>query len=402
MSSLRRRWLQHLLAGATGPLVLSSPAVAATNPPSSNSAERPALSYPPVLPGIALEFPRDHGAHPEYRTEWWYLTGWLENGTQPLGFQLTFFRTRTRHSADNPSRFAPTQLLFAHAALANAQTGRLIHDQRAARVGMEHAQFATRNTDLRLGDWTLQLHDGHRYRAAVHAREFNLDLELSTPDAPWLQGEQGFSRKGPRPEQASYYYSRPQLQVLARVALREARDSRRSAASASAVNASALRGVAWLDHEWSSEILDLNANGWDWAGLNLDNGQSLVAFVIRAAGPAVPSSEPAPQTRPPAIWSYAALRERNGSVTHFGREVMMAPLRTWVSPRTAIRYPVAMSVALAGRSLTLEPLLDDQELDSRASTGAIYWEGAVRVHENGRPIGRGYLELTGYGERLRL
>jgi predicted secreted hydrolase len=336
---------------------------------------RAADGYPEVVPGRALEFPRDHGAHPGYRTEWWYVTGWLRSGGRDLGCQVTFFRSRPRIGEESPSAFAPRQLLFAHAAIADPGAGRLVHDQRAARTGFGLAAAEEGTTDVRIDEWSLALAGGI-YRTRIAAREFTLELEFAPTQPILLQGEAGFSRKGPGAGQASYYYSRPHLAVTGTLERRGARER--------------VDGSAWLDHEWSSEYLAPEAAGWDWAGLNLDGGAALMAFRIRAKTGGVFWAGGA--------WRDAATRTR---VLAPG-EVGFVPLRRWRSPRTEIEYPVAMRLYAGDRELVLEPLLDDQELDSRASTGVIYWEGAVTALERGRVAGRGYLELTGYGKPVRL
>ncbi len=191
-----------------------------------------------------------------------------------------------------------------------------------------------------------------------------------------LQGDKGVSRKGPEPSQASYYYSEPQLRVSGFVT--------RNGKSA------AVSGTAWLDHEWSSSYLHPDAVGWDWVGANLDNGDALVAFRIRDRNGAV-------------IWSHAGLREASGKITQFPPDqVRFTTLRNWRSPRTEATYPVATQIQTGPLTWQLSPLQDDQELDSQQSTGAIYWEGAVRLTRNGKPAGRGYLELTGYVKPLKL
>lgn len=335
-----------------------------------------AEGYPDVTPGRALEFPRDHGAHPEYRTEWWYVTGWLrDGGGRDLGFQVTFFRNRPRIAEDNPSAFAPKQLLFAHAAIADPARGRLLHDQRAARAGFGLAEAREGSTDVRIDDWSIALAEGV-YRARIPAQGFALDLSFAPTQAVLLQGEGGFSRKGPAPQQASYYYSRPHLAVSGTVET----DGRRQA----------VQGEAWLDHEWSSEYLAVDASGWDWIGINLADGGALMAFRIRAKAGG-------------AYWAGGALRAADGRLRILApREVAFEPLRTWRSTRSEVTYPVAMRVRAGSLEVELEPLMDDQELDSRVSTGTIYWEGAVRATQGGRPAGRGYLELTGYWKPLKL
>ena len=327
--------------------------------------------FPAVTPGRTLEFPRDRGAHPDYRIEWWYITGHLESARGPMGFQVTFFRWRNPDADANPSRFAPRQILFAHAALADPAKGRLAHDQRSARALPPLVDAAAGETDVRIDDWTLQREQG-AYRTVVRGAGFALELAMTPTQSPLLEGDAGFSRKGPSPEQASYYYSEPHLAVTGRVvAGSEARE---------------VRGVAWLDHEWSSAPLAADAVGWDWLGLNLDDGGALMAFRIRTRDGAT-------------LWATATRRTAAGATRTFGPDaVRFRPSRRWTSPRSGASYPVAMQVDVAGEQWSLEPLLDDQELDARASVGTVYWEGAVRA--SGARAGRGYLELTGYGERV--
>ena len=160
------------------------------------------VRYPEVTPGRKLVFPRDHGAHPEYRTEWWYVTGWLETVTGPAGFQITFFRARPEEQTDNPSQFNPRQVLFAHAAIADPASGRLLPDHRAARAGFGLAAAREDSTGVHIDDWSLTL-DGGVYRTRIAAREFAFDLAFTPSQPILLQGESGYSRKGPTPAQAS-------------------------------------------------------------------------------------------------------------------------------------------------------------------------------------------------------
>jgi predicted secreted hydrolase len=330
--------------------------------------------WPPVEAGRPLRFPRDHGSHPDFRIEWWYVTGWIaDRGGNDYGVQLTFFRNRPRIAEGNPSAFAPRQLLFAHAALADPAFKRLRHDQRAARAGFGLAESGEATTDIVIGDGSLSL-AGDVYRAKFAGRTFALDLAFASTQPLLPNGDAGYSRKGPSPRQASHYYSRPQLAVTGTIEIEGKR--------------LAVTGRAWLDHEWSSEMMAPNAAGWDWAGINLADGGALMAFRMRdrAGG---------------AFWAGGTLRGADGRVRTFAPdEIRFTPQRTWRSPRTGISYPVAMSVTAGGTEYVLDPLFDDQELDSRASTGTIYWEGAVRASGPGG-VGRGYLELTGYGAPLR-
>ena len=331
--------------------------------------------YPRVEAGHALAFPRDHGSHPDFRTEWWYVTGWIADAAgRDYGVQITFFRHRPGIAEANPSAFAPRQLLFAHAALADPALGRLRHDQRAARAGFGLAEAAEGTTNVVIDDWSLAL-DGEVYRARIAAREFAFDLSFTSRQPVLLNGEAGLSRKGPLQAQASFYYSRPQLAVTGTVT----KDG----------DAFAVTGLAWLDHEWSSEYIAAGASGWDWTGLNFDDGGALMAFRMRdRAGD--------------AFWAGGTWQGADGRVRTFAPgEIRFVSRRTWRSPRTGVDYPVAMTLSAGGVDYVLEPLLDDQELDSRATTGTIYWEGAVRATGSDGRVGRGYLELTGYGVPLR-
>jgi len=332
--------------------------------------------YPPVVEGSALRFPRDHGAHPTFRTEWWYLTGTLRDAARrELGVQITFFRSRPGVAEGGTSAFAPRQLLFAHAAIADPRVARLQHDQRALRAGFGLAEASDTTTDVRLDDWSLKL-DGEKYTASVTARDFALRLTYDATQSLVLQGAGGVSRKGPSPAQASYYYSRPHLAVSGSVQ-RNGRDI-------------TVSGDAWLDHEWSSEYLAPEARGWDWIGLNLDDGGALMAFRIRDHHGGV-------------YWAGGSYRDARGRLRTFASsDVAFTPLARWTSPRTGIDYPIAFRITAGDIDLTLEPLMADQELDSRASVGTVYWEGAVRALAEGGAIGHGYLELTGYGAALRI
>ena len=333
-------------------------------------------SYPEVRPGATLAFPRDHGAHPEFRTEWWYITGLLDTADgKTLGFQVTFFRTRPAIDQRNPSAFAPKQILFAHAALSDASVGHLLHDSRVAREGFGLAQASMSDTDVAIDDWSLKRGGDGNFHTKVGGKDFALDLNFAPTQAVMLQGEEGYSRKGPRPSEASHYYSLPHLNVSGSV-VREGKPI-------------AVKGTAWLDREWSSSYLDPNAVGWDWVGLNLDDGAALMAFQIRKADGS-------------ALWAGGTYRDKDGPATRFAPEdVRFTTERNWRSPRTETNYPVqrVLTVRLPGgeRAFRLTPLFDDQELDSRAAGGPVYWEGAVKSDG-----GRGYLELTGYFRPLKL
>ena len=371
-----RRKIVRALALATGGAPLCGPAAADTL----------RTDFAMVKPGVTLAFPRDHGAHPDFRIEWWYLTGWMDgliqNQPASIGVQITFFRLATGRQRAHQSRFAARQLLFAHAALAVPGRSRLIKAERAARQGFGLAEAAEGDTALTLGNWTLRRDDSDRYHARITDPSLSISLSFQAQRPPLLQGDAGFSRKGPQPAQASFYYSRPRLQAQGEIAWA---DDPRSGAR---TTLGALRGQAWFDHEWSSELLDPSAQGWDWVGLHLDDGSALMAFQVRRADGT-------------ALWRTAHWidREQRSAGTP---SVSFEPVRRWRSPRSGASWPVVQRLTVAGRVLELHPLLDDQELDTRGSTGITYWEGAVTVTEAGRPTGRGYLELTGYAQAMRI
>ncbi len=342
--------------------------------------------YAVVTPGYHIELPRDEGSHPQFRTEWWYVTGWLqdEQGVE-RGFQITFFRSRSALADQNPSRFAPSQLLFAHAALSDRSVGHLLHAQLAARAGFGLAEAASNQTSVVIDDWSLQQKDA-QYHVQLNADDFSFDLQLEQTEPVILQGELGVSHKGPDRSQASYYYTHPQLRVSGGITVQGRKHT--------------ISGTAWFDHEWSSTLLDERAQGWDWAGINLIDGGALTIFQIRDA-------------QATALWTSAGRRGRSSCEartgvaaadrTFNGNAVNWTALRSWRSPRTGISYPVEWRVEVDGCAILLRPLMDDQESDARASTGTLYWEGAVRAYdERGTLLGRGYLELTGYGSKLRL
>jgi predicted secreted hydrolase len=325
-----------------------------------------------------LRFPDDFGSHPNARTEWWYVTGSLRAAAREWGFQVTFFRSRTGLEADGTSRFTATQLVFAHAALTDLAGRRLHHDQRIARSGFGIAQATEGNTDVVLRDWRLQ-RSANAYHAVIASDSamFALDLRFMPTQPVLLQGDAGLSRKGPSPEHTSRYYSEPQLAVQGRLTHEG--------------HAIDVTGRAWLDHEWSDAYLPPQAVGWDWIGMNLDDGSALMAFRMRRADGS-------------SLYAGGSFRRAGEPVRRFGPDdVVFTPGRVWQSASSKARYPVQWRVATPAGAFTVVARLDDQELDSRHSTGAIYWEGLSELLDAaGRRVGQGYLEMTGYAASLQL
>ena len=369
MNPQRRRWL------ALGPMLLGM------------GRGHGAAAAPSVQRGRALVFPQDHGAHLEARTEWWYATGWLGRPEAPtLGFQVTFFRSRTGLAQDLPGRLAPRHLLFAHAAVTDLTSGQHLHDQRIVRWNGEpdpaiaQAGAALADTRVWIGPWALQRVEG-AYRSRVNAPAsqppWTLELELKPTQPVLLQGDAGFSRKGPEERQASHYYSLPQMAASAVVTV----DGQRRAAM----------GKAWLDHEWSDDILAADAVGWDWIGFNGFDGSALTAFRLRRADGS-------------ALWAGGSHRRPGEPARIFQpNEVAWTAGRRWRSPGTGASYPVDWQVDTPAGRFGVRALMDAQELDGRGSTGTVYWEGLSELLDaGGRRIGLGYLEMTGYAGSLRL
>jgi predicted secreted hydrolase len=378
----RRGFLKTGLAGALGACGLAAHQGAA------------------ALAPAALRFPRDAGAHNDFATEWWYITGYanLAGQAAALGFQITFFRSRVANTQKMQSRLAAKQLLFAHAAVTDVAGKKLWHDQRIARWSaaapdtnpLDRAHASSTHMAVTLTDWSLlsDLQDKPaslpgsvpgQIRATVAATDFSMALQFSPTQPLLLQGKEGLSRKGPEEKQASYYYSLPQLQVQGDIVLRGKRHALQAGSA------------AWLDHEWSQEVLHPLAVGWDWIGINLLDGSALTAFQLRDKDGR-------------AMWDGGSFRSGSGVRYVFSRgEVLFRPVRYWRSPLSKASYPVEWIVRTPADYYTVAAVIDNQELDSRQSTGAIYWEGLSEVHDsNGKLVGRGYLEMTGYAAALKM
>ena len=331
----------------------------------------------------ALHFPADFGAHPSTRTEWWYATGSVQGDGAQWGFQITFFRSATGLASEPPTRFDPAQLVWAHAALTDLAHGRLRHDQRMARAGFGIAQAQQGDTDVRLRDWQLQrvpaagnaARSRYASRVASAAGGFAWTLQFDATQPVLLQGQGGVSRKGPDVADVSRYYSEPQLAVQGELTV----DGRPQA----------VRGRAWLDHEWSDAFVPSGAVGWDWVGMNLDQGGALTAFRLRRADGTSLYAGGSYRAPGAATWDFAP------------QEVAFMPQRAWKSPLTQTSYPVQWTLQTPQGRYTVRALLDAQELDTR--TGPVYWEGLSELLDASQHrVGLGYLEMTGYAAELRL
>jgi predicted secreted hydrolase len=327
-----------------------------------------ALAFAALLPSASppVTFPRDHGAHLEVPVEWWYYTGHLSNGAgRSYGFQLTFFRVRDVYLA----HFAWTDV--------SRREFRYVEKTHLGLPGI--ASASEQGLDVSNEDWSAREGPGGTHALTASGPDGELELTLSPVKAPVLHGENGLSRKGAGAREFSRYVSITRL--AARGSL--ARSTRREP----------LSGTAWFDHEWGSGVLPAGAAGWDWFALQLDDGSELMLYRMRRSdGTATPFS------------SGTFVPPRGAAVPVRWTDVRLTESRSWRSPRSHARYPAAWRIALPsiGLDVEVEPLLPDQELETSASTGVTYWEGACRVKgtRSGRPItGRAYVELTGYAGR---
>lgn len=320
-------------------------------------------------PGRVFQFPRDHGSHPEFRTEWWYVTGHLDakNGGR-FGFQATFFR--------QAEALGKETLFLAHAALFDATSKSFIHEERLSRGGWD-ADSSTTTLDTRNANWSLRMEaDETLHLTATVRAEALLQLELKPAKPLVVFGENGVSRKGASPTAASHYLTFPRLTGSGKVIAGN--------------DTHEVTATAWMDHEFSSSQLDEGQVGWDWAAMQLFDGTEVMVYRMRRTDG---SSDPAGST---LAWIDAKSTVRHVKADAF----TWKPLRTWTSPRTKASYPVSARIECEGKSFTLRPLSDDQELGGELS-GLPYWEGACDVLDaDNRVIGRAFLELAGYAGNL--
>ncbi len=327
-------------------------------------------------------FPRDFGAHPEYRTEWWYFTGNLTDSSgSRYGYQLTFFRQGIRRNL--PSDANPwdiRDLYLAHFAITDVSRNFFRASDRVSRSGPGLAGAGLGGMDVWLFNWSARMKDGLIFLEARDSA-MEIQLQLASRKPPVLHGEEGFSRKGPLAGQASYYVSLTDLKTSGKLKL----------GSGSFVE---IGGTSWFDQEFGSNQLTPDQKGWDWFSLHLSDGRDLMIYFLRLKDG---SLEPA---------SSGTLVTASGVSRHLRfSEVTVSVLQHWKSPRSKGEYPSRwrIQVPSAGIDMTVAPLILDQELNTRATTGVTYWEGAVsgRGTSDGREVScEGYVELTGYAGAL--
>jgi len=360
---------------APSPLVQEPPVTRLTEALGGGDVE----GYRRAIEPREFSFPRDHGPHAGFRNEWWYVTGNLDapDGGR-YGFHVTFFRVALApafagDAAFRDSPWASRHLWMAHAAITDVQGRRHVSEERFAREGAGLAGATVPADRVWLEDWVLSDLGAPTWRLDFAVGSYTLELALTPQRAPVLQGDAGLSQKGREPGNASYYYSLPRIAVQGELRTR-ADDA-----------VQALRGQAWLDREWSSGALDPDQVGWDWFALQLDDGTDLMYYQLR-------QQDGSPDPLSKGRWMPAGEPGR----LLLPEDVDLVPTR-FARAGSGTRYPVAWRLTLPAldRELLIEAVLDDQEMTSFIR----YWEGAVDIRDaTGRPIGRGFVELTGYDD----
>jgi len=339
------------------------------------------VDFQPAQPGRAFQFPRDHGAHPDFKTEWWYYTGSLKSiEGETFGYQLTFFRVGLKKPAPGAhSAWRADTVYFAHLAVTDPSRGEFAFREVAQRGAMGLAGAEPDRLTVWIDDWRVESRGAeHHLRAAKDG--IGLDLTLTPLKPPVLHGEGGYSRKSATAEVASHYYSITRLATKGTLTLGE--------------RTLEVTGTSWFDREFSTSQLAPEQVGWDWFSLQLSDGVDLMLYVMRLKDGTLDRA------------SSGTLVDREGRARHLDLDdFQIKATGTWSSPHSQATYPSGWQIKLpdAGYTLTLEPTLADQELRPGGRSPIIYWEGQVKVRgtQNQETLsGQGYVELTGYAGSL--
>ena len=333
-----------------------------------------------------LVFPKDHGSHPGYRTEWWYYTGNLEAETgNRYGFQLTFFRSQINGAADEKRRPHPSsawrvrQIYFGHAAITDIFKKRHLQSELMARgtLGMAGVSQEAMDTMVFIKNWSAKI-GADRHLLKTITDDFSYELTLQPVKPPVLHGAAGYSRKGSTPERASCYYSFPRLKTEGALTI--------------GAKTIAVQGLSWMDHEFSTAPLEPGIIGWDWFSLQLSDQTEIMLYLMRNAQGRFSQASS-------GTYIDVSGKPRHLTINDFKVDV----LNTWKSPRSRAVYPVhwRLSVLPLAIQLTAKANISDQEMQTQATTGVTYWEGSISINGSveKRPVkGVGYAELTGYAQ----
>ncbi len=341
----------------------------------------PAEGYRRATEPVPFDFPSDHGPHNEFRLEWWYFTGNLrDTDDRHYGYQFTIFRNALMPPDDSRAAdtlsWATNQLYLGHMAVTDVPNGAFYAYERVNRGAFGLAGAETSPLRVWVENWALQQIGGPSFsvRLTAEADDVAFDLDLSAEKPMVLQGDRGFSRKGPDPGQASYYYSFTRMATRGTLSIEDRQYM--------------VEGSSWMDREWSTGLLGDSQVGWDWFSIQLDNGYDLMYFRLRERDPATPP------------YTDGVIVTPSGTTVALGTDdVVLAPVDDWTSPRSGATYPVAWRLEIPAYTIDLEieAYVRDQELNVTVR----YWEGTVRARgtfEDRSVSGSGYLEMTGYGD----
>lgn len=328
-----------------------------------------------------FDFPRDHGSHPEFRIEWWYITGHLRSPDQRrYGFQATFFRYALKpYAQPYDGSFGTNQLFMAHMALSDLDGKKFYHEERLNREGWD-AAASVKDMDMFNGNWSLHRTNGETMKLSASIRsEVQMTFTLDPLQPKVFFGKDGLSRKGADRSACSWYITFPRLGVEGSVEI----DGKTVPVT----------GEAWMDHEISSSQLDREQVGWDWLSVRFKDGEEMMVYILRDT-----NGQPDP-------YSTLAWIDVNGNLSQVGPDQFTWSAEgSWESPETGAVYPIDVRLRGTrpdGRPFDLEvrPLMRKQELVGSIG-GVSYWEGACDIYEDGEAVGEAYMELTGYSESL--
>ncbi len=345
----------------------------------------PALSstsFETVRKGYELKFPKDHGAHSKYATEWWYFTGHLETTRKrTFGFEVSFFRVgiNSDDSLSAPSPWTLRSIYLGHFAITDDKNKKFYFTEKMSRGTFDDAGASETKLNLWLGGWDARFIGENLFLRANHD-DFSLMLNLDQAKPLVLNGENGFSQKHPNKALSSYYTSITRLEGKGTIRIKDKKYKIENAS-------------AWMDHEFSSSQLEKDLPGWDWFALQLDNNEELLVYQVR-------NEDGLPNTYSAGTWIYSDGVKRNLNQNEF----QIYPLESWKSEKTGITYPSTWQISIPSEGLhcIVTPTVKEQEMITTKSTGITYWEGRCKVEGRirGKKIkGNAYAELVGYDKK---